>query len=88
MTELTSKLFLDVKKFEKYQTLLKKQVHLQSASVVDSPDFPNKHVYNKILRILGNHGEVTSSDLIQQFNFRASEVKDGIKALLSADFIT
>lgn len=89
MTELTTKLFLDVKKFETYQDLLKKNVHLQTQSLITSSDFPNKHFYNKLLRILSkNNNEATSNDLLIKFNFRMSEIQDGIKALLSEKLIT
>lgn len=89
MTDLTTKLFLDVKKFETYQNLLKKNVHLQSQSIISSPDFPNKHIYNKLLRTLDkNSNEVTSADLLNKYNFRMSEIQDGIKALLSTNLIS
>ncbi|RVU71516.1 MULTISPECIES: hypothetical protein [Lactobacillus] len=87
MAELTTKLFLDVKKLEKYQTLLKKQVHLENKAALTN--FPNNRIYKKVLRTLSKNGnELTSNDLIFKYNFRLSEVTDAVAALTASDLIT
>lgn len=89
MTELSTKLFLDVKKFEKYQDMLKKQVHLEQKNLIDSPDFPDKHIYHRAVRILNqNNGSLTNKELVLNFNFRTTEVEDLTKALLDFKMVT
>ncbi|QNQ82258.1 hypothetical protein FP435_03825 [Lactobacillus sp. PV037] len=89
MTELSTKLFLDVKKFEKYQAMLKKQVHLSKETLVDSPKFPDEHIYNRTIRVLAKQGgALTNKELVLNFDFRTSEVKDATSALLTYNLVT
>lgn len=89
MTELSTKLFLDVKKFEKYQAMLKKQVHLSRETLIDSPKFPDEHIYNRAIRILAKQGgSLTNKELVLNFDFRTSEVKDATAALLAYKLVT
>ena len=89
MTELSTKLFLDVKKFEKYQAMLKKQVHLSRETLIDSPKFPAEHIYNCAIRILAKQGgSLTNKELVLNFDFRTSEVKDATAALLAYKLVT
>lgn len=90
MTNTTTKLFLDVKEFEKYQTLLKKQVHLENPqNYNETSTFPNTKAHKKLLRALSkNNNELTSTDLIFKYNFRMSELQDAISALTTNKLIT
>ena len=91
MSQITTQLFLDVKKFEKYQEMLKKSVHIQEArsGEYDLKGFPNHRNFHRILRILGDHSTgVTNMDLIFEHDFKPSDVEDGVKALTSNNFAT
>ncbi|WP_251546545.1 MarR family winged helix-turn-helix transcriptional regulator [Limosilactobacillus caecicola] len=91
MQNFTTQLFLDVKKFEKYQEMLKKSVHLAQAQSDDYQlaGFPNSRVYRRIIGILADHSEgMTNSELIFEHDFRPSEFNDGVKALVDNDLAT
>ncbi|QNQ80227.1 hypothetical protein [Lactobacillus sp. PV034] len=89
MTALTTKLFLDVKEFEKYQEMLKKQVHLDEKNLIDSTAFPDKHIYHRAIRVLNkNNGSLTNRDFLLQYNFRVTEVLDLTNALVKFKMVT
>lgn len=91
MSEFTTQLFLDVKNFEKYQSMLKKQVHLEQArsGEYELEGFPNSRNFHRVIRALGGHSEgLTNTQLIYDYDFRPSDLEDGIKALVSNKLAT
>jgi len=86
MSELTTKLFIDVKNFEKYQSMLKCQVDIEEERHGDYclPGFPDRHNFHRLLRILRKHDDgLTSKQLIYDFNYRPSDLEDATKALVT-----
>lgn len=84
MAVSASQLFLDIKKFEKYQAMLKKSVHLEQAQSgeYELKGFPNSRNFHRLLRILGGHSEgLTNTELVFDHDFRPSELADGVEAL-------
>lgn len=91
MSEFTTQLFLDVKNFEKYQSMLKKQVHLEEArsGEYELKGFPNSRNFHRVIRALGGHSEgLTNTQLINDYDFRPSDLDDGVKALVSNKLAT
>lgn len=91
MSEFTTQLFLDVKKFERYQAMLKKSVHLEEARTgkYQLAGYPDSHNFHRVLRALGAHSEgLTNRQLIFEYNFKPSDLKDGVKALTSNNLAT
>ena len=91
MSELTTKLFIDVKNFEKYQSMLKCQVHIEKERHGDYclPGFPDRHNFHHLLRILRKHDDdLTSKQLIYDFDYRPSDLEDATKALVTNNLST
>lgn len=91
MSELTTKLFLDVKEFEKYQEMLKCQVHIEEERRGEYclPGYPDRHNFHRLLRILRQHNDgLLSRQLIYDFDFRPSELDDATKALVDNNLAT
>ncbi|MBD7894835.1 hypothetical protein H9564_03750 [Limosilactobacillus sp. Sa3CUN2] len=65
MSELTTKLFLDIKEFEKYQEMLKCQVHIDEERHGEYclPGYPDRHNFHHLLRILRDHKDGLTSEL-------------------------
>lgn len=91
MSELTTKLFLDVKEFEHYQELLKCHVHIeeQRRGEYTLKGYPDRHNYHRLLRILREHSDgLLSRQLIYDFDYRPSELEEATKALVANNLAT
>ena len=91
MSEATNELFSDVKKFEKYQAMLKKSVHLEETKSGEYAlkGFPNARNFHRVINILSDHEDgLTNTELIFDYDFKPSELRDGIRALLENKLAT
>lgn len=91
MSETTTQLFSDVKKFEKYQAMLKKSVHLAEAKSGEYAleGYPNARNFHRVLNILSDHEDgLTNTQLVFDYDFKPSELADGVKALTDNDLAT
>ncbi|WP_251573768.1 hypothetical protein [Limosilactobacillus agrestimuris] len=91
MSELTTKLFLDIKEFEKYQEMLKCQVHIDEERHGEYclPGYPDRHNFHHLLRILRDHKDgLTSDQLIFDYDFRPSELDNATSALVNNNLAT
>lgn len=91
MAELTTKLFLDVKDFEKYQAMLKRNVQLQEeqSGEYSLPGFPDSHNFHHLLRILHKYDDgLLSQQLIYDFDYRRTDLDDATKALVTNGLAT
>ncbi|MBB1070033.1 hypothetical protein H5S40_07700 [Limosilactobacillus sp. RRLNB_1_1] len=91
MSELTTKLFLDIKDFEKYQAMLKCHVHIEEERRGEYclSGYPDRHNYHRLLRILRGHNDgLLSHQLIYDFDYRPSELSDATKALVANNLAT
>ncbi|MBB1079635.1 hypothetical protein H5S09_07130 [Limosilactobacillus sp. STM2_1] len=91
MSELTTKLFLDIKEFEEYQSLLKCHVHIEEERRGEYclPGYPDRHNFHRLLRILRQHKDgLLSRQLIYDFDYRPSELEDATKALVANNLAT
>ncbi|ECQ5639294.1 hypothetical protein FZL45_10005, partial [Campylobacter jejuni] len=77
--------------FEKYQSTLKYQVHIEEERHGDYclPGFPDRHNFHRLLRILRKHDDgLTSKQLIYDFDYRPSDLEDATKALVTNNLAT
>lgn len=91
MSEATNELFSDVKKFEKYQAMLKKSVHLDEAKNGEYAlkGFPNARNFHRVINILSDHEDgLTNVELVFNYDFKPSELRDGIRALIENKLAT
>lgn len=91
MSEITTKLFSDVKKFEKYQAMLKKSVHLNEnqSGEYALAGYPNARNFHRVINILKDHADgLTNTQLVFDYDFKPSELADGVKALTDNDLAT
>lgn len=91
MSELTTKLFLDVKEFEKYQYLLKRNVQIEEElhGEYTLPGYPDRHNYHRLLRILRKHKDGLLTDqLIFDYDYRPSDLGVATDALVTNNLAT